>query len=289
MTNPVKQLGMELGDYVDELTRPHTHREHYTAKVGHTTFGMDHVLRTPSLILQLLAGDIPSAAAEEGPRAGFTSKPAARLEALDAAIRIDLGAARWVRDLGEDDPGDTWDPTTRTYLTGSGTIACIRLLYGLAASADRCRRPKAGRDKETNKVNCCTWHQIEHDIRSWWTQARIVTGWDAAAWAPDNTCPMCAERGTLKIRLVEQIGMCTKCRSTWDSTNIGLLAEHIRSESSAERKPKQRRGPCWCPWPKPIVPDLSRLCPVCGSARCRHAIDTPASNRVVDNTQDRAS
>lgn len=266
---------MDLASCVRELTEHHSHAERYQVRRGQTWFVSNHVTKVPPLIVQLLIGDVPSGAVEEGPRAGFTSKPTARLDAIDAAIRIDLRASRWVKDLGEDDPGDKRDPKTGRYMLGSGTIACVQLLHGLSASAQHCGRRAAGRDRETRKITCCTWHQIDHDIRGWWTQARIVTGWDAPAWNPDNTCPVCGERGTLKIRLVEQLAMCTKdaCRTTWDSETIGLLAEHIRAESSAERQPKQPVGPCWCPVPKPIVPGLSRLCSRCGSARCVHALE----------------
>lgn len=254
---------MELADYVRELTEHHTHAEHYQIRRGTTWYGANHVTKAPPLIVQLFTSDVASAAAEEGPRAGFQSKPAARLDAIDTAIRIDLAAARWVRDLGEDDPGDTIDPKTERVIPGSGTIACVHRLHGLAASADQVTR-----------------RAIEGDVRRWWTQARIVTGWDSPAWSPSNTCPQCGERGTLKVRLAEHIGMCTHdaCRATWDESTIGLLADHIRAESSAERRVPEGRGPCWCPWPEPTVRDLSRLCPSCGSARCRHAVQA----RLVD-------
>lgn len=234
---------MDLADYVHELTEPHTHAEHYTLRVGAEWVGRNHTTRVPALLTQLWANDTPSAAAEDGPRPGFASKPAARLDALDTAIRIDIEASRWVKDLGEDDPADT--------------IACIRRLHSLAVGAGPITR-----------------HAITRDVRSWWMQARIVTGWDSPAWAPDNTCPQCGERGTLKIRLADRMGMCTNdaCRVVWDETTIGVLAEHIRDESEAERKPRTGPGACWCPYPKPIVPDLSRLCPGCGSARCRHSL-----------------
>jgi hypothetical protein len=104
-------------------------------------------------------------------------------------------------------------------------------------------------------------------------QARIVTGWDSPAWSPDNTCPQCGERGTLKVRLAEHIAMCKNdaCRATWDETTIGLLADHIRAESEAERVAAPGVGPCWCPWPAPLIPDMTWQCPRCGSARCTHA------------------
>lgn len=228
-----QQPPMELADYVRDLTEHHRHAEHYQIHSGGTWYGANHVTTVPPLITQLWDNDLPSNAAETGPRPGFASKPAARLDALDTAVRIDLGAHRWVTDLGEQ-------------ARSVDTVDLVRQLHGLSASAHRCDRRTARRDEETRKIICCTWHAIEHDVRSWWTQARIVTGWDSPAWEPDATCPQCGERGTLRIRLVEQIGMCTNdgCRVTWDQGTIGLLADHIRAESSS-RAPSARRGPCW--------------------------------------------
>lgn len=243
---------MQLADYVRELTERHHHSEQYQVREHGAWQQRRWSTKVPSLIDQLWANDTPSQAVEDGPRPGFGSKPAARLDALDAAVRIDLEASRWVKDLGEDDPADT--------------AACIRLLHGLTASADMLTR-----------------RAIEHDVRRWWIRARIVTGWDSPAWTPDNTCPMCGERGTLKVRLADRVGMCTNdaCRAVWDEHSIGLLADHIRAESSAERLPRESAGPCWCPWPEPDVPDLDRLCPRCGSARCWHAVRLRLMDRLA--------
>lgn len=236
---------MELADYVRELTEPHTHVETYQTKsiTGPGFIDARHITHVPSLLTQLWDNDVPSTAAETGPRPGFQSKPAARLDALDTAVRIDLEASRWVRDMGENDPSDTSD--------------CIRLLHSLLRSADPVVR-----------------REVAHDVRRWWTQARIVTGWDSPAWTPDNTCPQCGERGTLKVRLIERLGMCVNdpCRATWDPSTIGVLAEHIRVESEEGRARRPGVGPCWCPFPMPKVPNLKVLCPRCGSARCRHAV-----------------
>ncbi|WP_109507341.1 hypothetical protein [Nocardioides speluncae] len=257
-----KPLRMELADYIRELTAPHQHAEHYTIRDSTGWAGRDHRIKAPALVTQLWYGDLPSAAVEDGLRPGYQSKPAARLEAYDAAVRIDLEAARWVRDLGEDDPGDRLEKKAggrKEVVRGSGTIACIRLLGALAASADEVTR-----------------RAVERDVRRWWTQARVVTGWDSPAWTPDNTCPQCGVRGTLKVKLGDAVAMCTNdpCRVTWDQDNIGLLADHIRAESEAEKVPRVGPGPCYCPLPKPIVPDLSRTCGRCGSARCTHALQS---------------
>ena len=254
MTQPRR---LTLADMVHELTRPHTHREHYTIRIGHAWTGRDHTVTVPALLQQLWDNDTPSNTAEEGPRPGFASKPAARLDALDTATRIDLEASRWIRDLGED---DVHLDTART----------VRQLHSLAVTADDVIR-----------------RAIEHDVRRWWIRARIVTGWDSAPWTPDNTCPQCAERGTLKVRLADRVGMCINdaCRATWDDATIGLLADHIRAESMAERAPARGPGPCWCPLPRPTVPDLSWLCPKCGSAACTHALQ----RRLVDTLRAEAS
>lgn len=239
MTRP---RGLTLTDYIRELTEPHQHREPYTVR-GLTggTAPRTHVTRVPALLVQLW--DAPSNAAETGASRGFESRPTARLDALDTAARIDVQAARWITDLGE-------QPRSLR------TADVVLQLHGLVPSADLVQR-KA----------------ITASVRSWWLQARIVTGWDSPAWSPNtNTCPQCGERGTLKVRFAERIAMCTNdpCLVTWDETTIGLLAEHIRVESEGVRV---RDDPwCYCPYPEPRIPDLRWQCRRCGSARCRHAL-----------------
>lgn len=196
---------MELVDYVRELTQTHRHSERYLVRHGATWYGQNHVTRAPALLVQLTYAP-PSMAAES--HGGYASRPAASLEAVDTLVRIDLAAARWIRDLGEDDPLDT--------------AACIRRLNGLVASLQPCRRPAP---------DCCTRHEVERDVRRWWAWARIATGWDSPAWKPDNTCPLCGKRGTLRVKLADAIGWCVDCHETWDRASIGLLADHIRNEN----------------------------------------------------------
>lgn len=211
-----------MSDYKDihtitrELTQWYTNREPYTHEANGTTWTTHHITQVPPLITQLLEAE-PSATGDLT-GAGPASRPTANIEALDTYTHIDLAAARWVRDLGEDDPTDT--------------IACINLLHGLAASAHHCGHAKA--TIENRKATCCTVHAIERDIRNWWTQARCASGWDTRAWGPNNTCPMCTERRTLRIRSDDNTATCTACRETWDRSNIGLLAEHVRQENGDE-------------------------------------------------------
>lgn len=201
---------MDIHDLVNDLTREHAHREPYTSRTGTTSWTAHHVTRVPSLIDQLRHAT-PATTGDTG-AGGYASRPAAHLESLDTLIHLDHEAARWVRTLGHDDPGDT--------------TATIQLLHGLHANTPTCGRPTPG------PTSCCTRHNIERDLRRWWTQARIVTGWDSPAWRPDNTCPVCDKRGGLRIRLSTSTGLCIECRETWDDTTIGLLADHIRYENA---------------------------------------------------------
>lgn len=241
---------MTLADYVRELTETHSHVETYQTKsiTGPGFVDARHITRVPALLAQLANNDIPSVAADEGARAGYASKPAARLEALDALVGIDLAVNRWIVDIG-DQPHHL------------DTARALRQLHSIVGNADQVTR-----------------RAVEHDVRRWWTRARIVTGWDSPAWTPDNTCPSCGERGTLRVK--EPIGMCTfkgddrrdACGATWTRETIGLLADHVRAENEQKRVVQRVTGPCWCPYPEPSVPDLRHQCATCGSARCWYAV-----------------
>lgn len=205
----------ELREGLRDLTAWHSHVEPYMVRTGGTTWSRRHRTLVPPLLAQLESSVEPGSAGGEGP-GGYGSKPAVNLEAVDTLIHIDLEAARWVRDLGEDDPGTT--------------IRCVRKLGALIAGEQRCGRGPVV-DAATRQVVCCTWHAVAKDVRRWVTQARVATGWESPAWRPDNTCPVCGVRGKLRVRLMEQAGLCVECRATWDPSSIGLLAEHIRVEN----------------------------------------------------------
>lgn len=213
-----------LADIVAELTRTHTHREHYTVRVGQTWFGQDHVTNVPSLIHQLAYADRPDTG--DTGAGGYASRPAARVESLDTLMTIDREASRWVRTMGHDDPADRvirdHDGNYRHDL-GSGAAACILLLHGLLPSLEPCKH---------RGLTCCQHHELDRDLRRWWTMARIATGWDSPAWRPANTCPVCGLRGGLRVKLAAQSAFCVECRETWDESSIGLLAEHIRVENA---------------------------------------------------------
>lgn len=216
-----------------QLTHWHQHREAYHYEGAMSSWDAHHTTNVPPLLQQLETAQ--KRAAEMDYNGGSpTSKPAANIEAIDTLSHIDNEASSWIRKLGHDDPGTT--------------IACVSLLHGLAASARFCGASKAvvepvkrrvkieGRWETRTKKEavCCDAHRIERDMRRWWTQARICSGWDSLPWKPNNTCPHCEERRSLRIRPDDKTALCVNCRETWDSTNIGILAEHVRLENGEE-------------------------------------------------------
>lgn len=241
----------ELADYVADLTSPHVHREAFTVRVEGAEQGWVqrvHVVWAPSLLEQLAAGDVDRSAdhATEGTsRGGFESSPAAHLDAVDTLAWIDGEATAWLHHVAP------------SGLVPASPADRLRRLHGLAPQLAPAER-----------------RLLERDVRRWWIRARVVTGWDSRPWTPDNTCPICDTHGSLRVRLAEKVAACTDpaCRAIWDPATIALLADHIRAESADRRRAVPGRGPCWCPVPEPDVPDLGRLCPRCGSARCWHAV-----------------
>lgn len=248
----------DLAEMVDELTRPHDHREHYTVakpnRKNRKWEGRNHLIRVPSLLHQLAHATPQNITGDDRPGgAGFESKPAAHLDAVDALTRVDRDTIRLLATLGLQ-PAVTAQETTADR---------VRLLHRLLAIVN----PGQGR-------------AITRAITSWYTHARVVTGWDEPAWRPASTCPACTEHGTLRIRRPEKLAACVHCGETWDPWTIGLLADHIRLEADLGHTARRTTPePCWCPWPQPQIAAL-HLCPTCGTARCHRALttsDTPTT------------
>lgn len=239
-------------EMLNELTRPHVHRERIEVVSSGERWQRTHTVRVAPLLVQLDHAD-PDKAGGDQAGAGFASKPAAHLEALGALLRIDQEASRWLRVLTGEDLAETID--------------CVAELARLAPRVEWCvhTRPR----RTAGRVSCCTRHQLEADVRRWWTQARVVTGWDRAPWSPDNTCPMCGTRGSLMIRLEDRAGFCTKCHETWGPDSYQALADHIRVESAEERR---RRETGACGRVEPRRESLDLMCPKCGSAQCVNAV-----------------
>lgn len=256
-------------DMVRHLTRPHQHEEPYLSEIGYwvgqgtadarfvvrTSWPGRHISEVPALVYQLL-GAAPSGVLDQM-GATFGSRPAARIEPLDTVMLIDAEAGEWVDRLGGVIPADRCVEVSRSRpamgpicqrcthrscvairrgayverrpVQGSGTILTIQRLGGLYPSTKRCGNSKGKRDKDTGTW-CCPRHQLEHDVRRWWHQARIITGWDVSAFKPHNTCPVCDQWDTLRCRI--DAALCIECRSIWDGPDeIGVLARHMKAEN----------------------------------------------------------
>jgi hypothetical protein len=189
----------DIHAHVTELTRTHIMGTAYATIDGTELRNAYHYVRVPALLVQL-QNAAPTSTGDSGASGGGSkSQPPTHIEALDTLHHIDRAAAEWVRKLGHDDPATT--------------IGCVIKLGSL--------HPSAGNQQTA----------IERDVRRWWTQARVVTGIDSPAWRPDNTCPLCSKRGTLRVNRDTMTGLCIDCRETWSEENIGLLAEHIKAEN----------------------------------------------------------
>lgn len=191
-------------DYVQALTEPTTHHEPRTTQRTNpdgTTYLLTDTHRTISLpLLEQLTSAIATTGAIEGGAHTFASKPAARVDAIDVLQAIETEAQTWCRTLQL----PIADKQT-------GMPLEVRALVRAAAA-------NAG-------------DRMTADLRTWWIRARTVTGWDSPSWRPDNTCPLCGIKGGLRVRLDAQTGMCVECGEGWDSSTIGLLADHIRAEN----------------------------------------------------------
>jgi hypothetical protein len=198
---------LEFVQAVDDLTRPRLNEEPFRKVNEHGTVIVDkHKTHVPPLLEQLLASLEPGGTGDTG-RAIPASRPSARLDAMDVYRRIDQAVYQWAKTYVEQ---RRWDPLPDR----------LRALVGVAPNIE---------DDEL--------HQLTREARRWVTWAKVTTGWEVPAMQPDNTCPLCVVRGSLRVRVgdgitsTEASACCINCGESWDDTNIGLLAEHIRSEN----------------------------------------------------------
>lgn len=260
--NTIQHTEPDLQAMVNELTLEHKHREAYIVRSAGSGVGFvaHHQTRVPALIDQLLE---PEPGSGELSGSAPQSRPAARLEGLDTIALIAGEAGEWLNLLGTAIPAPAVQRSSVQLSTRRGSEA-KRVLVTLRAQhaglpADlRCGRERGQmyevdskdsilgwldfgtrgvRDRcpwPTRRAWCCVSHHIEADVRYWWRQARIISGWDSPPWRPYNTCPNCSKRKGLRINSMAHTAVCVECRTVWEPSTIGLLAEHIRQENGTE-------------------------------------------------------
>jgi hypothetical protein len=205
----MSELHTLLADAINELTRSRIHREPYLLREHGKWITKKHKTAVSSLLDQLGQAVEPGGIGDTG-RGIPGSRSAARLEAVDTLLRIDAAAASWL--------------TLRCHRPlRASTADNLRALVGCASDLD-----------ET-----ALW-ELTREARRWATMARVTTGWEVPPFRPANSCPLCAERGTLRIRVGDGVSSyetwatCTNCAESWDPQTVGLLAEHIRAENGDE-------------------------------------------------------
>ncbi|MGZ6576709.1 MAG: DUF7341 domain-containing protein, partial [Solirubrobacteraceae bacterium] len=133
-----------------------------------------------------------------------SSRPPGQLEAIDTLLMIDVECSQWIGLLGLHE---------RPSIAGN-----LRALVGVSSEID---------DDQL--------HKLSKSAVRWYTSAAVLTGWERPTWKPANTCPVCAQRGGLRVRLGDgendTRAVCVECQSTWGPDEIGLLAQHIRWEN----------------------------------------------------------
>jgi hypothetical protein len=246
----------DLPDMVAELTDLTRRREvvgayKRNADGSQTWVSRDRWTTHPSLVDQLRSAVEASTSAEEGARPAFGSAPAARLEAVDAYLRIEREAAAALKACGQ-------------------KVPAVRDIRGAFVDV-----PAAVRRYHAT----VTLFEALPLVRSWWAAARVVTGWDSPPWRPNASCMVCSARGSLRVRVAERAALCVKCEATWDAETIGLLADHVREEAARRGDARgsspmpvggryldeggEYRVRCHCSVCDPAYA-YWRLCPVCG-------------------------
>lgn len=199
-TLPDELENYETVDYITALCDWTRHSEqrvtlHRQVDGSMTNLIERHNTENPPLIEQLWSAVEGSRGLDVGNKS-FGSQPSARLEALDVVNDIEREVHRILKHEHR---------IVHSHDLYPETIDAVRHL-GAVATKDQAKT-----------------------IRRWWATARVVTGWDLPAFKPDNTCPLCAKRGSLRIKY--PTAFCVECRSHWDDETIGLLVEHVRVEN----------------------------------------------------------
>ena len=202
----------KITDAVNALTRPRRHREGLApnqAPLDAISLKPIHgavVTDVLSLLDQLEVAVEPSGSTSAGHRVP-SSTPAARLDAINALLVIDTEVSQQVQlFIGDERPSIADN---------------LRALVGLACELGPL-------DQKALARYACRWQVM----------AGLVTGWEVPARRLHNTCPLCAAKGSLRVRVDVDTGsgtgLCVECHETWDESTIGLLAQHIRAENSDE-------------------------------------------------------
>jgi hypothetical protein len=191
-----------IAEAADALTNPIQVRERYEQWINRNRVVKHWTHTMPSLLDQLAGAVIPGEVYVEDQGGHIVrtprSVPPARLEAVNALIQIEAGAALWV--------------TRSSLKLRIDAPSNIRALVGAQVDSDAATG-------------------ILNDLRRWYGWAATLTGWERPAWKPSVGCPAC-EAKTLRIHLARKTAACVTCGEAWTPDTIGVLAAHIEANSN---------------------------------------------------------
>jgi hypothetical protein len=188
-----------IADTVDALTNPIGVREviYDRQPNGYRKISRLWVHTLPSLLNQLAAAVIPGEAYVEDDGGHVHRKPSsippARLEAINACLIIEAGAATWA-----------WRAGRQLRETAEGNL---RAIVGAPMDSDMDKRALT-------------------DLRRWYGMAATVAGWERPAWRPDAPCPAC-ETIALRVHLARKTATCVNCGESWTPDTIGILGDYV--------------------------------------------------------------
>lgn len=174
-----------------------------------------HAVELPSMLVQIEAA-VDGVKGAAGATGSFESRPTAAIDAIDTLERIKHRASAAVAEFGGD-PGIYAETN-------------LRLLADMAAEVS---------DEQLVALRGMAM--------SWWTQAKIVAGFEEPAQRPHVRCPRCDAMDSLRVRMDITsrfgVGMCAECEATWtsdqsagrdtDSGHFGLLLAEIDRQRTA--------------------------------------------------------
>jgi len=197
----VADLGT-IADAADALTNPIRVREplqYWDANRNRKIKYYEHTL--PSLLDQLHRAIIPGEVyVEDQNRVHRTprSMPPGRLEAINALMQIEAGAALWI----------------------------VRVRLTLRESAPSNIRALVGAQTDSDQAS-----DILADLRRWYSWAATLTGWERPPWRPNAPCPACEHHG-LRVHLARQTAACVNCGAGWTPDTIGILGDYVTGLTS---------------------------------------------------------
>jgi hypothetical protein len=148
-------------------------------------------------LIEQLAEAVGGSTAGAASASGYTSKPAANLEPIDALVAMRRGAAVWVRSAFRKTPTDL--PENLRLIAARAHVLVPEHLRAL-----------------------------DRDVLGWWARARIVTTWDVPPMKPYVRCDSCGEIGGIQVRTDPLAAVCLRCHAAWDEATIGILGTHVQ-------------------------------------------------------------